>query len=729
MNRSTDRDDTAGAMPVEKLTLSDLISIEELQQLQDTLADMHGVASVITDPIGNLLTLPSNEISVCRLIHRSPKGVARCLEISRSMARTEDGHEELCEMCESIGIMKTAVPIMVKDIHLADWWVSQYCGPTPSHEQLRAYAEDIGVDTEVLLKAFHRLSKGEEKYFHKTIVWLKSIARQFSGWVYKNHVLSGNLSKLDHVERELEKYRYQMEQEIEERTLELIKANNRLQLEVLERDLAEELADRKSRLMDAINHIFQQAISDQSDNALAQTFLSVAKQLTDSPFGFVAEQKESQWQVVAIDRSPEVEEYAASVLQPDQSEMRNLWRQLMAIGKPISYPPIDEGGPLDPLPERLAKLSSFLLVPLCQDQQVSGFIVVAEKDGGYAMVDQMDIEALAQAFVETLLRKRTEADKAKSERRLKLALESANEGLWDYAPITGQIYYSPRWFTMLGYQHGEFPDTLETWSTLTHPDDMPLLEDALKMHSSREKEAFNIEIRMLSKSGQWKWLQVRGRTVESETDGKAIRIVGTLIDVSNYKQVEVALQKANDELQRLAALDDLTQIANRRRFDSRLNQEWSRSQRGKNNLAVIICDIDYFKDYNDTYGHLKGDETLYSVAQTIRSALKRPTDLVARFGGEEFAMILPNTDIKGAQRVAEGVKAALEELRIEHKTSKVKPYITLSFGVAAIVPISNVPTKVLIEKADRALYRAKSGGRNQIFCVNGKQEAVGGGEQ
>ncbi len=722
MNRYTDRDETDGSVPVERLSLSDLISMEELQLLQDTLADMHRVASVITDPKGNYLTLPSNEISVCRLIQKHPKGLSRCLEVSRSLTQAAGGREEYCDLCESIGIMKTAVPIMVDDIHLADWWVSQYCGPIPSEEQIGAYAEDIGVDKEVLLKAFHQLPKGEEKYFDKTITWLKSISSQFAGWVYKNHVLTGNLSKLNDVERELEKYRYQMEQEIQERTAELIKANNRLQLEVLERDLAEELADRKSRLMDAINHIFHQTLSDQSDSALARTFLSSARRLTKSPFGFIAEQREGEWQIAALDGPEEREEYEGPVLQPDQAQIRNLWRQLTAFEKPISFPPIDEGQILSPLPKCLVGLKSFLIVPLSKEQQVSGFVVIAEKDPGYAMVDQMDLEALSQAFVEALLRKRTEADKAKSERRLNLALESANEGLWDYAPISGQIYYSPRWFTMLGYEQGEFPDTLETWSTLTHPDDLPHLQDTMKKHSAGEQEAFNIEIRMLSKPGQWHWLQVRGRTVESDPGGKALRIVGTLIDVSKYKQVEVALQKANDELQRLAALDDLTQLANRRRFDSRLAQEWGRSQREQTYLSVIICDIDYFKNYNDTYGHLKGDETLYSVAQTISAALRRPTDLVARFGGEEFAMILPNTDIRGAQRVAEGVKAAIETLRIEHKTSIVNPYITLSFGGAAIIPNAETPAKVLVEKADQALYRAKSKGRNQICCVNGEEE-------
>jgi diguanylate cyclase (GGDEF)-like protein len=178
------------------------------------------------------------------------------------------------------------------------------------------------------------------------------------------------------------------------------------------------------------------------------------------------------------------------------------------------------------------------------------------------------------------------------------------------------------------------------------------------------------------------------------------------------------LQKANDELQRLAALDDLTQIANRRRFDDRLGQEWRRAQRDNNYLAVIICDIDYFKNYNDTYGHIQGDQALHSVAQVINNTLKRPMDLVARYGGEEFGMILPGTHITGAERVAKEVKEAVEALHLEHRSSDVSGHITLSFGVAAMVPKADVAPKILIETADRALYRAKAQGRNRIICVS-----------
>jgi diguanylate cyclase (GGDEF)-like protein/PAS domain S-box-containing protein len=711
-------DDSHGTASIRKLTLLDLISLEDLQRLQDTLADMHRVAIAISDPKGRMLTHPSNEITVCKLIQRAVKGFKHCMASNGTMAgKIGSGRDQVCRACDRLGIRKAVVPIAVNEIHLASWWVSQYGGPPPAKNELRAYAEEIGVSFEDLEKELHRLPMGKEKEFTTILEWMGALSHQFAKLVYEKHTLSHNLSRIRRMEEALEHQRSQMERQVEERTAELIKTNNRLQLEVMERDLAEELSLRKTRLLDAINLIFQETLADKSDAALAHSLLASARKLTHSPFGLIAERKNGRWQIMAM-HNAEAGEESTGTAEPSGQEINSLWRQLMTRGEPIALPGIDEEADIDPFPKYQPALVPFLAVPLCKDQRVSGIIVVARKDESYALVDQKDVEALARAFTETLLRKRVEAEKAKSEKRLKLALESANEGLWDYAPIEGHIYYSPRWFSMLGYVAGEFPDTLETWSTLTHPEELSMLEETLGALSDGRKEKFDIEIRMLARSGRWHWLQVRGRTVAFGNDGKAERIIGTLIDISKFKQIEMALQKANDELQRLAVLDDLTQIANRRRFEDRLAQEWRRGQRDHGNLSVIICDIDYFKYYNDTYGHVKGDEALHAVAQAISAALKRPMDLVARFGGEEFAIILPNTDIVGAHRVAVEVKAAILSLAIEHKTSEINPKITLSFGVASLVPSSELTAKVLVKAADRALYRAKLKGRDRIHCVS-----------
>ncbi len=175
------------------------------------------------------------------------------------------------------------------------------------------------------------------------------------------------------------------------------------------------------------------------------------------------------------------------------------------------------------------------------------------------------------------------------------------------------------------------------------------------------------------------------------------------------------LEVANQQLQELASLDGLTGVANRRRFDEYLDQEWRRMAREQKPLSLILCDIDFFKLYNDTYGHQKGDDCLKQVAQVIEQTIKRPADLVARYGGEEFAIILPNTELTGAVQLAETINAALKAKSIEHQTSQVNKYVTLSLGVATLIPDSDLVEETLIALADRALYQAKLEGRDRLI--------------
>jgi diguanylate cyclase (GGDEF)-like protein len=169
-------------------------------------------------------------------------------------------------------------------------------------------------------------------------------------------------------------------------------------------------------------------------------------------------------------------------------------------------------------------------------------------------------------------------------------------------------------------------------------------------------------------------------------------------------------------LERLANLDGLTQVANRRRFDEYFEKEWQRLAREQAPLSLILCDIDYFKCYNDHYGHQTGDTCLKQVAQTIEQSVKRPADLVARYGGEEFVVILPNTPVEGAAHVAERFQSEIRQLEILHAQSEVSPFITLSMGISGQVPTHAVEPKSLIVAADRALYAAKAQGRN-TYCV------------
>lgn len=173
-------------------------------------------------------------------------------------------------------------------------------------------------------------------------------------------------------------------------------------------------------------------------------------------------------------------------------------------------------------------------------------------------------------------------------------------------------------------------------------------------------------------------------------------------------------RKAEELLHSLSMSDGLTGIANRRRFDEFLEQEWRRAMRDETPLSLVMCDIDYFKQYNDTYGHLDGDDCLKRVVEAISSKLRRPGDLCARYGGEEFALIISGTAVQSALSLAESVRAAVESLRIPHGSSSVSSVVTLSLGVAAITPQKGASSDELIAAADQALYQAKSEGRNRV---------------
>ena len=191
-------------------------------------------------------------------------------------------------------------------------------------------------------------------------------------------------------------------------------------------------------------------------------------------------------------------------------------------------------------------------------------------------------------------------------------------------------------------------------------------------------------------------------------------IVGQFRDITMRKRAEAALAQANVALSHMARVDGLTQIPNRRAFDETLAQEWGRLAREESPLSLILCDIDCFKQYNDHYGHQAGDDCLRRVAQALAGCAQRTADLVARYGGEEFVLLLPQTPLEGALLVAENVRRTVEKLALQHSCSRVKPIVTLSLGVASVIPAQHMEADGLIEVADQALYQAKKTGRNKV---------------
>jgi diguanylate cyclase (GGDEF)-like protein len=183
-------------------------------------------------------------------------------------------------------------------------------------------------------------------------------------------------------------------------------------------------------------------------------------------------------------------------------------------------------------------------------------------------------------------------------------------------------------------------------------------------------------------------------------------------------QLHQQLEAANRVFHQLAIVDSLTQLANRRQFDACLQQEWQRMMREQNPLTLILCDVDFFKNYNDTYGHQAGDECLQKVAHVIGSCVRRSSDLAARYGGEEFAIILPNTPISGAVRIVESIQADVAALQIPHASSAVSEHVTLSLGIVSVSPRVSAAfsPENLIANVDEALYQAKAQGRDR-YCI------------
>jgi diguanylate cyclase (GGDEF)-like protein len=213
---------------------------------------------------------------------------------------------------------------------------------------------------------------------------------------------------------------------------------------------------------------------------------------------------------------------------------------------------------------------------------------------------------------------------------------------------------------------------------------------------------------------QWIWVEAQFRVLKDPKTDERIGIIGALRDISVRKAVEDKLAEATRRLEALAREDGLTGLPNRRSFDDALSREYRRARRNKKRLGLIILDVDWFKSFNDHYGHPAGDDCLRQVSKAIKNAIFRPGDMAARYGGEEFVMLLPDTDEAGAALIGERIRQAVSLLAIQHEASRYG-VVTVSVGIASFGRDTHLPrSEMLLEYADRALYRAKADGRNLV---------------
>jgi len=298
--------------------------------------------------------------------------------------------------------------------------------------------------------------------------------------------------------------------------------------------------------------------------------------------------------------------------------------------------------------------------------------------------------------------------RAKAERsdaEVRLLTENSSDVIIHLSPDFRRRYVSPACREVLGYE----PDELLGGhpSETAHPEDWPGTEAELnRLRAGGTNRGY--VYRFKHKDGSYVWLEASGRGLGS--DG----FVLVLRDISLRKQTEERLTEENRTLELLASRDGLTDLANRRQFDDALGREFRRSIREGEALALVLTDVDYFKSYNDLYGHPAGDATLRRIAQVMTSCLRRPGDLAARYGGEEIAVLLPETDQAGAEILAERLRQSVRSLGIDHGGSPMG-MVTVSMGAAATSPqIVGTTSEDLVCTADHALYAAKAAGRDRV---------------
>ena len=314
----------------------------------------------------------------------------------------------------------------------------------------------------------------------------------------------------------------------------------------------------------------------------------------------------------------------------------------------------------------------------------------------YILKDRMTrlIPAIERELREARLRcEKREAEEAlrQSEERLKLVLEGSNVGFWDWNIVTGAVQFSQRWAEMLGYNLAEIEPHVRTWEKLIHPDDMEARRKALKDHLEERAPFYEYEYRLLTKSGNWKWVLDRGKVVRRVANSQPVRAAGTQIDITERKQSE-------EKFNYLGTHDALTGLFNRTFFETELERmQHSRMYP----VSIVVVDVDGLKKVNDSQGHAAGDELLKRTAQVLRVVF-RTEDVVARIGGDEFAILLPKSTHSHALEALARIRSSLKTYNDHNPNLS----LSLSLGVATGTRGDGL-TKVMKE-ADEAMYQEKS---------------------
>ena len=310
--------------------------------------------------------------------------------------------------------------------------------------------------------------------------------------------------------------------------------------------------------------------------------------------------------------------------------------------------------------------------------------------------------------------KLAEAELRETEERWKLALDSTGDGVWDWNIQSDVEIYSRRFMEMYGFEEGEIAHLAEAFDARTHPDDLEQLKRARQAHLDGLTPTCVNEHRIRCKDGSWKWIMTRGMVISRDAAGRPLRMIGTHTDITSRKQSEALIwQQAN--------FDALTGLPNRRMLRDRVEQEIKKSRRDGGHLAILFIDLDHFKEVNDTLGHDRGDLLLVEAARRIRRCV-RESDTVARMGGDEFTVVLP--ELAGSDSMARITQDILNAMAAVFQLGDEQVFVSASIGIT-VYPQDATEVEGLFKNADQALYVAKGAGRNRFsFFTPGLQEVA-----
>ncbi|TDK21514.1 diguanylate cyclase [Luteimonas aestuarii] len=294
----------------------------------------------------------------------------------------------------------------------------------------------------------------------------------------------------------------------------------------------------------------------------------------------------------------------------------------------------------------------------------------------------------------------------------KTLLESTRAIPWqiDWASMRF-AYIGPQIEALLGWEQGSWR-TVDDWVARMHPDDRERVVGYC-VSQSRAGIDHEADYRALTRDGDYVWIRDVVHVVRN-AQGVVDSLIGFMFDISERKRAEEELLRLHRELEELSLTDGLTGIANRRRFDQRLAAEWRAARRSRQPLSLVVLDIDHFKQFNDAHGHVAGDDCLTRIATMLGGIAKRPRDVVARFGGEEFILLLPETDATAAWDLATECMVRIEALGITHGGRDAGALVTASLGVGTAYVDGKATARDFLQAVDARLYAAKRGGRNRI---------------